>query len=118
MMHSIKTSTLILLISIFSGQINISLANVQPAKIFGSNMVLQKGIENTIWGQADKNETTSIVIPVNTSSTIYFPTYQEASVTENGRYRLFQKLPNKIKLDLLVLCVTPILSVKLCVINN
>ena len=61
-MNIIKNSTLILLLSIMSGQINLSLANVQPAKIFGSNMVLQKGIENTIWGQAVKNEAISITI--------------------------------------------------------
>jgi len=41
---------------------NISFANIKPAKIFGSNMVLQKGIENTIWGWADKNEKVSISI--------------------------------------------------------
>ena len=37
-----------------------SQANVKPARIFSSNMVLQKGIENTIWGWADKNEAVSI----------------------------------------------------------
>jgi len=41
---------------------NTSFANIKPAKIFGSNMVLQKGIENTIWGWADKNEKVSIEI--------------------------------------------------------
>jgi sialate O-acetylesterase len=35
---------------------NVMFAEVKPARIFGSNMVLQKGVENAIWGWADKGE--------------------------------------------------------------
>jgi len=35
-------------------------ANVKPARIFCSNMVLQQGRENPIWGRADKGERISI----------------------------------------------------------
>ncbi len=35
-------------------------ANVKPARIFGSNMVLQQGQENPIWGWADKGEKITI----------------------------------------------------------
>ncbi|HEX7585636.1 MAG TPA: sialate O-acetylesterase [Prolixibacteraceae bacterium] len=59
-MNYLKPTILILFLSLVIGQINTSLANVKPAKIFSSNMVLQKGIENTIWGWADKNEKVSI----------------------------------------------------------
>jgi len=46
-----------------------SQANVKPARIFSSNMVLQKGIENTIWGWADKNEAVSISLNGKTVKT-------------------------------------------------
>jgi len=52
---NIKFVTLILAVLIGS-QLMHGWANVTPAKIFSSNMVLQKGIENSIWGWADKNE--------------------------------------------------------------
>ncbi len=35
-------------------------ANVKPARIFSSNMVLQKGLENPVWGWADKGEKITI----------------------------------------------------------
>jgi len=40
--------------------INTLEANVKPARIFSSNMVLQQGQENPIWGWADKGEKISI----------------------------------------------------------
>lgn len=43
-------------------QVSTLLAEVKPARIFGSNMVLQQGIENTIWGWADRNESISVSI--------------------------------------------------------
>ncbi|MGQ8338551.1 sialate O-acetylesterase [Sunxiuqinia sp. A32] len=36
--------------------ITVSFAEVKTARIFGSNMVLQKGLDNPIWGWADKGE--------------------------------------------------------------
>jgi sialate O-acetylesterase len=44
-------------------------ANVKPARIFSSNMVLQKGIENPVWGWADKNEAISITLNGKTVKT-------------------------------------------------
>jgi sialate O-acetylesterase len=38
-------------------------ANVKLPRIFGSNMVFQQGIENTIWGWGDKGET--VIISLN-----------------------------------------------------
>ena len=38
----------------------LSQANVKPARIFGSNMVLQQGQENPIWGWAEKGEKITI----------------------------------------------------------
>lgn len=60
---------LILFLSLVIGQIKTALANIKPAKIFSSNMVLQKGIENSIWGWADKNETVSISLNGKTIKT-------------------------------------------------
>ena len=59
-MNYLKTSALIIFLSLIIGQINMAFATVKPAKIFSSNMVLQQGVENTIWGWADKNENVSI----------------------------------------------------------
>lgn len=61
-MNYLKSTLLGLLFVVGLGQINSTYANVKPAKIFGSNMVLQKGIENTIWGWADKNEKVSVAL--------------------------------------------------------
>ena len=69
MMNYQKRMVLIIFLSLIIGQINTILANVKPAKIFSSNMVLQKGIENTIWGWADKNETVSISLNKKTFKT-------------------------------------------------
>lgn len=55
-MNYLKSSVLILILLLVHGKIFTVLADVKPAKIFSSNMVLQKGIENSIWGRADKNE--------------------------------------------------------------
>lgn len=52
-----KKSVAILVLSLFIGPI---FANVKPARIFSSNMVLQQGQENTIWGWADKGEKITI----------------------------------------------------------
>jgi len=46
-----------------------SQAVVKPARIFSSNMVLQKGIENAIWGWADKNESVTISLNGKTVKT-------------------------------------------------
>lgn len=48
-----KRFVAILILSFFIGPI---LANVKTARIFSSNMVLQQGQENPIWGWADKGE--------------------------------------------------------------
>lgn len=62
MMKIIKQSVIVLTIILTFGHVDQLFANVKPARIFGSNMVLQKGIENKIWGWADKFEKVSIVI--------------------------------------------------------
>jgi sialate O-acetylesterase len=55
-----KYSKQLILILLLAASTLTSQANVKPARIFSSNMVLQKGIENPVWGWADKNETVSI----------------------------------------------------------
>lgn len=62
MMKTIKQSVIVLTLILTFGHVDQLFANVKPARIFGSNMVLQKGIENKIWGWADKFEKVSIVI--------------------------------------------------------
>lgn len=52
-----KRFVAILILSFFIGPI---LANVKTARIFSSNMVLQQGQENPIWGWADKGEKITI----------------------------------------------------------
>lgn len=47
---------------------DLSLANVKPARIFGSNMVLQQGQVNPIWGWADKGEKITISFAEKTIS--------------------------------------------------
>jgi len=61
-MSYLKSTFLVLLFLVVQGQGNSAYANVKAARIFGSNMVLQKGIENTIWGWADKNEKVSVAL--------------------------------------------------------
>jgi len=63
-------SIMILLILLF-GSIVITpvFSAVKPAKIFSSNMVLQKGVENTVWGWADENEHISISLNGKTVKT-------------------------------------------------
>lgn len=56
--------TLLLAILTFASQ-----AIVKPARIFSPNMVLQKGIENTIWGWANKSEAVSISLNGKTVKT-------------------------------------------------
>jgi sialate O-acetylesterase len=64
-MKPIKSCILIVLLSgVLSSQ-----ANVKPARIFSSNMVLQKGMENPIWGWADKNESVSVSLNGKTVKT-------------------------------------------------
>ena len=53
----LKVALTVLLICTISAQ---SKANVKPARIFSSNMVLQQGHENPIWGWADKGEKITI----------------------------------------------------------
>ncbi len=60
-MKTIKISILIFLLLIGMG-VNKIQANVTPAKIFSSNMVLQKGIENSVWGWANPGEAISLSI--------------------------------------------------------
>ncbi len=55
-MKNIRLLIISLILFMITGQINNTYAEVKPARIFGSNMVLQQGIENTIWGWADKKE--------------------------------------------------------------
>jgi sialate O-acetylesterase len=43
--------------------IHTAVADIKPARIFSSNMVLQQGIENSIWGWADKNE--KVIVALN-----------------------------------------------------
>jgi len=61
-MNYLKPTALIIMLSLVIGQISTTFASVKPARIFSSNMVLQKGIENTIWGWADNNELVSITL--------------------------------------------------------
>jgi len=68
-MFKLKSTVLILLLALAIGQFQKTFAEVKPAKIFSSNMVLQKGIENTIWGWADKNESVSISLNGKTVKT-------------------------------------------------
>jgi sialate O-acetylesterase len=44
-------------------------ANVKPARIFSSNMVLQQGQQNPVWGWADKGEKVTITFAGKTVST-------------------------------------------------
>lgn len=44
-------------------------ANVKPARIFSSNMVLQQGQENPVWGWADKGEKITITFAGKTIKT-------------------------------------------------
>ena len=55
-MKNLKLSIVALIMLFTAGQINTSFAEVKPAKIFSSNMVLQQGIENKVWGWADKTK--------------------------------------------------------------
>lgn len=48
--------------------VNTTEANVKPARIFSSNMVLQQGQENPIWGWADKGEKITIAFAGKTIS--------------------------------------------------
>ena len=61
-MKTIKLSVIVLFLIFMTGFTFQLLAEVKPARIFGSNMVLQQGIENTIWGWADKNEKLSVAM--------------------------------------------------------
>jgi len=61
-MKVFKQSVKVLFFILVAGHTNHLFAEVKPAKIFGSNMVLQQGIENTIWGWADKNEKVSVAM--------------------------------------------------------
>jgi len=61
-MKTIKQLVIVLFLIFLTGHTDQLFANVKPAKIFGTNMVLQAGIENTIWGWADKNEKVSIAM--------------------------------------------------------
>lgn len=65
----IKTLVLSVLFSLAAGRFCEVVAEVKPAKIFTSNMVLQKGIENTIWGWAAKNEAVSVSLNGKTVKT-------------------------------------------------
>lgn len=58
-MKTLKTLLFISFISLFSySTVN---AEVKLPRIFNSNMVLQRGIENPIWGWADKGEQITII---------------------------------------------------------
>lgn len=48
---------------------NTTEANVKPARIFSSNMVLQQGQQNPVWGWADKGEKVTISFAGKTIST-------------------------------------------------
>ena len=61
-MKTIKQTVIVLFLILAISHTDQLFAEVKPAQIFGSNMVLQKGIENTIWGWADKNEKISIAM--------------------------------------------------------
>lgn len=61
-MKTIRLSVIALLLILMTGHTVKLFAEVKPARIFSSNMVLQKGIENTIWGWANKGEKISIAM--------------------------------------------------------
>ncbi len=61
-MKNLNLKLFVLVLLIMAGQVNTSFAEIKPAKIFSSNMVLQQGIENKVWGWADKNEKITISI--------------------------------------------------------
>lgn len=65
-LNTLKLGMIILFLFILTFN---SKADVKPAKIFSSNMVLQKGIENTIWGWAGKNEKVSLTLNGQTVKT-------------------------------------------------
>jgi len=61
-MKTIKQTVILLILILAISYTDQLFAEVKPAKIFSSNMVLQKGVENAIWGWADKNEKVSIAM--------------------------------------------------------
>lgn len=61
-MKTIKLSVIVLFLILITGYSVQLFAEVKPARIFSSNMVLQQGVENAIWGWADKNEKVSVAI--------------------------------------------------------
>ncbi|HBL74765.1 MAG: hypothetical protein A2W90_15115 [Bacteroidetes bacterium GWF2_42_66] len=67
--YVIKTIVPLVILLLTMGSSGRVMAEVRPAKIFTSNMVLQKGIENTIWGWAAKNEAVSISLNGKTVKT-------------------------------------------------
>lgn len=78
-------------------------AEVKLARIFSSNMVLQQGIENTVWGWADKNEKITVlfagkVLKAKASSdgrwSVKLP-----SLEYGGPYTLLVEGKNTIRLD-------------------
>ena len=78
-------------------------AEVQLSRIFSSNMVLQQGIENPIWGQADKGEKITIIFAGKTIKTKADRTgkwkINLPPMEYGGPYTLIIKGKNEIKID-------------------
>ncbi len=95
-----KAVLLAIVICLITG---LSQANVKPARIFGSNMILQQGQENPIWGWSDKGEKISITFA---GKTISFKADKSGkwsaklpSLDYGGPYQMTIKGKNSIQFD-------------------
>lgn len=68
-MNNLNVSFLILLFSVMAGYNCRVRADVKTARIFGSDMVMQEGIENPVWGWAEKKETITVSLAGKTVKT-------------------------------------------------
>ncbi len=75
-----KLITLLLVLATFFGNVK---ADIRVARIFSSNMVLQKGLENPVWGWADKGEKITVQFAGQTLKT---------KADKNGKWKV--KLPS------------------------
>ena len=57
-----NTKVFILSALLFAGVFAVAFAEVNPAPVFGANMVLQRDEPVKVWGTADKNETVTVAI--------------------------------------------------------
>lgn len=69
-MKNVKAGMIALSLYWLSGLTTTLFAEVKPATIFGSGMVIQQGIENAVWGWADKNEKVHVAINGKNAKTV------------------------------------------------